>query len=420
MKIATLNVCGLKKRSQYPDFVEYFDKYDLICFVETKLEDIDVISIPGFQCFSQPRKQKYIRKSGGIALFAKDEIFQHCKYLATDSDYVMWISIDKSRISIDENLIIGITYAPPSQSRFFNDDELQTLENEITSMCSSHKYIFITGDLNARTGILTDYVQLDEFLAEEFELDDETAHFFDKTTILERLKIPLSRTSNDIKTNNIGYWLVNICKNNNLFIVNGRVGKNRDIVSKTFRDQSVLDHTLCTADCFYFLQQFEIIELDEIFSDGHSLLSWSFDINPQSKPHGNSSANIYSVNCTWKNELREKFIENIKLSDVLAVNDSLDTINPSLQSINNITNSIGEIFSQAATLTLQKTKVGFKKRPFDKAWFGPACKVARKQYHRAKHVFQIKKNDQSKENLKTQCKTYKKTMNKYIGLHKKT
>ena len=106
LNIATLNVCGLKKRSQYPDFVEYFDKYDLICFVETKLEDIDVISIPGFQCFSQPRKQKYIRKSGGIALFAKDEIFQHCKYLATDSDYVMWISIDKSRISIDENLII--------------------------------------------------------------------------------------------------------------------------------------------------------------------------------------------------------------------------------------------------------------------------------------------------------------------------
>ena len=82
-------------------------------------------------------------------------------------------------------------------------------------------------------------------------------------------------------------------------------------------------------------------------------------INPQSKPHGNSSANIYSVNCSWKNELREKSIENIKLSDVLAVNDSLDTITPSLQSINNITNSIGEIFSQAATLTFQKTKVGF-------------------------------------------------------------
>ena len=321
----------------------------------------------------------------------------------------MWIPIDKSRISIDENFIIGITYVPLSQSQFFSDDELQTLENEITSMCSSHQYVFITGDFNPRTAILTDYVQLDVFLAEEFELDDETAHFsFYKTTILERVKIPLSRTSNDIKTNNIGYWPVNTCKNNNLFIVNGRVGKDRDIGSKTFPDQSVINYTLCTADCFYFLQQFEIIKLDEIFSDGHSLLSWPLDINPQSKPHGNSSANIYSVICTWKNELREKFIENIKLSDVLAVNDSLDTITPSLQSINNITNSIGEIFSQAATLTFQKTNVSFKKRPFDKAWFGPACKIAHKQYHRAKHVFQVKKNVQSKENVKTQCKSYKK------------
>ncbi|MEW8547682.1 MAG: endonuclease/exonuclease/phosphatase family protein [Candidatus Thiodiazotropha sp.] len=176
--MATLNVCGLKRRSQYPDFIEYFDKYDLICFVETKLEDTDVVSIPGFQCFSQPRKQKYIRKSGGIALYAKNDIFEHCKHLSTDSDYIMWISIDKSSTSMDENLIIGVTYVPPSQSRFFNDEELQTLENEITSMCSSHKYVYITGDLNARTANLIDYVQLDEFLAEEFELDDETVHFF--------------------------------------------------------------------------------------------------------------------------------------------------------------------------------------------------------------------------------------------------
>ncbi|MEW8546031.1 MAG: endonuclease/exonuclease/phosphatase family protein [Candidatus Thiodiazotropha sp.] len=279
LNIATLNVCGLRKRSQYPDFVEYFDRFDLICFVETKLEDIDVISIPGFQCFSQPRKQKYIRKSGGIALFAKDKFFEHCKYLVTDSDYIMWVSVDRSIASTEEDLIIGITYVPPSQSRFFNDDELQTLENEITSMCSSHKYVFITGDLNARTARLSDYVQLDEFLAETFELDDETINFFNKTTILEQLKIPLNRTSNDTKTNNAGYWLMNVCKNNNLFIVNGRVGKDKNIGNKTFRDQSVIDYTLCTADCFYLLQQFEIIELDEFFSDGHSLLSWSLNMN---------------------------------------------------------------------------------------------------------------------------------------------
>ena len=40
-------------------------------------------------------------------------------------------------------------------------------------------YVFITGDLNARTASLADYAQL-EFLAKESELDDETAQSFDK------------------------------------------------------------------------------------------------------------------------------------------------------------------------------------------------------------------------------------------------
>ena len=49
--------------------------------------------------------------------------------------------------------------------------------------------------------------------------------FFDKTNILEKLNIPLERVSQDAKNNNTGYWLVDTCKSNNLFIVNGRFGK---------------------------------------------------------------------------------------------------------------------------------------------------------------------------------------------------
>ena len=71
-----------------------------------------------------------------------------------------------------------------------------------------------------------------------FDIDDDIASFFDKTTILEDLGIPFDRVSRDNKTNNSGYWLTDLCKNNNIFIVNGRFGKDKRVGAATFRDQS--------------------------------------------------------------------------------------------------------------------------------------------------------------------------------------
>lgn len=65
LHFATLNVCGLKTRSQYPDFIDYCNKFDLLCFTETKIDETDVIPISGFITFSQSRRQNFERKSGG-------------------------------------------------------------------------------------------------------------------------------------------------------------------------------------------------------------------------------------------------------------------------------------------------------------------------------------------------------------------
>ena len=120
------------------------------------------------------------------------------------------------------------------------------------SMCSSNKYVIISGDVNARTGKLTDYVKLDHYFSDMFDFDDEIANFINKTEMLENLNIPLTRSTTDTKTNNSGYWLIDLCKNNNLFIINGRVGKDKGFGLKTFRYTSTIDYTICTANCFRF------------------------------------------------------------------------------------------------------------------------------------------------------------------------
>jgi exonuclease III len=39
VKLLMINVCGLVKRIQYPEFMELIEGYDILCFVETKTDD---------------------------------------------------------------------------------------------------------------------------------------------------------------------------------------------------------------------------------------------------------------------------------------------------------------------------------------------------------------------------------------------
>ena len=135
-----------------------------------------------------------------------------------------------------------------------------------------------------------------------------------KTEILKNLNIPLARCSLDSsKTNTTGTWLTDVCKNNNLFIVNGRVGKDKGVGRRTFKDISMIDYTLCTADCFTFFKHFEVIELDSIFSDGHALLSWSLDVNHLTCDRQYPTPNLTNPRIKWSESKRDMFVNHIDM-----------------------------------------------------------------------------------------------------------
>ena len=199
LQFATLNVCGLKARSKYPHFVDFCNKYDFLCFTETKIEETDVISISGFISFSQSRRQKFARRSGGISVYVKQNISKHFTNIPSESDYVLWFSINKSLTNTEEDLIFGIVYIPPENSRFLINDELMTLEMEITETCSKYKYVVLTGDFNARTSNLPDYMSPDTFLADFFDFDSQTERFFNPVSELTNYSIARDRKSKDPK-----------------------------------------------------------------------------------------------------------------------------------------------------------------------------------------------------------------------------
>ena len=97
LSIASLNVCGLKRRLFYTEFTDLVQNYDIFCLSETKLLDTDVISCPGFTFFSQPRRQKFFRRSGGTGFLVRDSLVNFVSILDSKSEYIAWL---KKNISI--------------------------------------------------------------------------------------------------------------------------------------------------------------------------------------------------------------------------------------------------------------------------------------------------------------------------------
>lgn len=48
LKMLSLNVSGLKRRLNYPEFLEQMKHYDVIILLETKLDTTDIVDIDGY------------------------------------------------------------------------------------------------------------------------------------------------------------------------------------------------------------------------------------------------------------------------------------------------------------------------------------------------------------------------------------
>ena len=71
LRIFSLNVCGLRSKTLFPEFHELISNYDIIGFQETKTDQMDDLTLPGFILKFKHRANLPRRRSGGIALAYK-------------------------------------------------------------------------------------------------------------------------------------------------------------------------------------------------------------------------------------------------------------------------------------------------------------------------------------------------------------
>ena len=144
--------------------------------------------------------------------------------------------------------------------------------------CISNKYVLLMGDFNARTFSKPDFLVEDECFNNHFNYDDNMTEFFNVSSLLNNCKLSELRTSRDQLVNNEGNLLLDICKSNNLLILNGRCGSDKNIGAMTFRNQSVIDYSIVFYQALHFVKMFTISDLDALFSDGHALISTTLQL----------------------------------------------------------------------------------------------------------------------------------------------
>ena len=266
--IGALNIRSLKKRYKYKEFSDIIAGCDILCCTETLLKvsgKTNTVDIDGYDFFSQARKQMVVRASGGIGCYVKTSLSSnHVNILESPSDYVMWLYISKAITHLGDDLLIGIVYIPPYTSDYYGEEHMQQLSCEISQACKYYRYVFLTGDMNARTANVRE-IKKSTFAA--LTTQQIKAILPDKSYI--------ERISRDTKlTNDTGEWLIEICKQNKLFILNGRFGKDK-YKGRYTKDKSVLDYSIAAFSCLECLKDFEITKTNDF--DGHAMLKTIFE-----------------------------------------------------------------------------------------------------------------------------------------------
>ena len=169
LKITFINVNGLLQKSKYPEFIEFINKYDIIGITESNMTKIENLELKNFSILKTKERPFYIRASGGITVLVKNDIKEFVNYIDTESEFVLWIEIDKKLTGYKSNIILGTVYIPGETSTYFCKDAYDVINNERINYFYDKDNIILGGDFNSRTNTLNDFIIQDE---EDLDIND--------------------------------------------------------------------------------------------------------------------------------------------------------------------------------------------------------------------------------------------------------
>ena len=264
----------------------------------------------------------------------------------------LWCRIDKSLLNSTKHLYLCGIYIPPIKSHYFDEDIFEKLE---ILQFSQKGNMLLLGDFNARTS------KLDDFISKE-------GNTFIKD-ITENSAHPPKRNNFDSSVNDHGKVLLQLCKNCNLRILNGRT-LGDSLGKPTYHGRhgtSLLDYAICHQDLVPRIENL-VIKPPSYLSDHSQILTWVKTKLPiaqeQNPPNVPTSQHKLPVQFIWENNSAYLFKQQLLSVETQSkLNQFINSPSiPSKEEVNNYTSKFQDIILNAAkkSLRIKKTKYRHK------------------------------------------------------------
>lgn len=213
-----------------------YDDPDIICLSETHLSRFEYIPLDGYKYFGNSRPVYKGRKSGGVAILVKNDLFTDYSIVPCSTSFEGILGIELIHRHTDFCAVIVCNYLPPATSDYGKDPEsffgrLLQLSYEFCNAC----FMCYCGDFNARIGL----------------------HLDNNSEVLpERLVI-------DTITNGHGKSMLDFLNDSNCCVLNGRYGGVSD-TCHVYNGSSMVDYAVVPVEHLDAVQRFVTVALDDL------------------------------------------------------------------------------------------------------------------------------------------------------------
>ena len=124
IKLACVNVCGLKSKLKIPEFHEFLKKYCFICVSETKIDDLDIPTVldnlpENYTAIFKNRYSLTNYRGGGIAIIFHERYAEHCDVIESSNEHVLCCHIRRTAHGGTKDILLGSVYIPPENSKYY-------------------------------------------------------------------------------------------------------------------------------------------------------------------------------------------------------------------------------------------------------------------------------------------------------------
>ena len=419
-------MCGLQSKLDIGILDLHLQAYDIICLLETKTDtpELSHSHLCDFQCYSMPKYSNKQKFGGfhGMCVLMKNHVFNCSERIhATVSESILWVKIDSRILGFE--FIVGAVYLPCEGTIHHSDEVFDNLVQDIIDIKGRYDAPFcLLGDFNARTGLLNDFLDVEDVLTNHTGLgfcNDVS----DMYAAVDGLGILTSRYNTDVHVNNNGKSVIDMCQSFDLRIINGRKGGDQSVGKYTCFNKnggcSTIDYVIVSHQLFSCITHFSIDVFDKCLSDVHCPVSMtlqsknskSVDVGlvcdiSQNTAESNSNSELQSTESQhylkfrwdsnsavlFKQKIRdstEELCKNMVCLERNANQDSIDSYYSQLcDMFVNVAQDVGicEWRRPGSYVNTNETKDKNNQQP----WFDTECRAARREYLNIKNSLKRK------------------------------